>query len=65
MNESKINFFKKLVASVCHYCPFCIYGRKNPDSIIGKILHHRLHADYCPFWKAEKEVYQDAKGINF
>jgi hypothetical protein len=20
-------------------------------------LHHKLHADHCPMWKAEQEVY--------
>jgi hypothetical protein len=21
-------------------------------------LHHKLHADHCPMWKAEQEVYK-------
>ena len=24
---------------------------------IGKILHHKLHAEHCPMWQAEQEVY--------
>jgi len=58
MGEDKITFLKKITASVCHYCPFCIYGRKNPESIVGRMLHHKFHADNCPLWKAEKEVYK-------
>lgn len=57
MNETKTGFFKKVMARACHYCPICIYGRKHPDSMVGKMLHHKSHADRCPFWKAEKEVY--------
>ena len=57
MNEKEFGTFKKVRAKMCHYCPICIYGRKNPDSVVGKILHHKSHADNCPFWKAEKEVY--------
>jgi hypothetical protein len=56
-SEEKITLFKKIRAAVCHHCPFCSHARKNPDSAIGKILHHRRHADNCPLWKAEIEVY--------
>ena len=58
MSEEGIGIFKKLLALVCHYCPICKYGRENPESVIGRILHHKFHADYCPMWKAEKEVYE-------
>jgi len=57
MSESRLSFSKKIMASVCHHCPFCNHARKNPNSIIGKILHHKFHADHCPFWKAEIAVY--------
>ena len=59
MEENKVGYGKKIMASVCHYCPICRYGRRNPESIVGKILHHRYHADNCPFWKAEKEIYEE------
>jgi len=59
MEENKVGYGKKIMASICHYCPVCRYGRRNPESILGKILHHRYHADNCPFWKAEKEIYEE------
>ena len=57
MKEYSVSPFKKVLASMCHHCPLCRYGRAKPDSVLGKVLHHRLHADYCPLWKAEKAVY--------
>ena len=57
MNEAQIGTFKKIRAAICHNCPFCKHARDNPQSTIGKILHHKLHADHCPMWKAEQEVY--------
>ena len=55
--KEKIPVFKKLRAKIYDNCPLCIRARKNPDSRIGKILHHRYHSDHCPMWKAHKEVY--------
>ena len=57
MGEPKLSFPQKMMAAVCHHCPFCRAARKNPNSIIGKILHHKMHADHCPFWKAEIAAY--------
>jgi hypothetical protein len=57
LSEEKIPVFKRLRATICHTCPLCNHARKNPDSKIGKILHHKYHADNCPLWKAEKEIY--------
>lgn len=57
--EEKKGFLKKVMASLCHNCPICRYGRRTPQSMLGRILHHRLHAEHCPFWKAEKEKYPD------
>ncbi|MBW1993526.1 MAG: hypothetical protein JRI77_03635 [Deltaproteobacteria bacterium] len=57
MVDKKIGFHKKIMGAVCRHCPICRYGRKNPESFIGKILHARIHADHCPLWKAEKEIY--------
>ena len=59
MAEKTIGGFRKRMAVVCHYCPVCKYARNNPDSVIGKIMHHRFHAEHCPLWKAEKAVYED------
>jgi hypothetical protein len=56
--KSRVGIFKKSRAVICHYCPFCMYARKRQDSFVGKILHHPNHADNCPMWNAEKEVYQ-------
>ena len=52
---------KEFMASVCHYCPLCRYGRKNPDSFIGRMLHHPYHSERCPFWRAEKERYPEKR----
>ena len=52
-----MNPLRSLLAFFCHHCPACAYARKRPDSLLGKLLHHPLHADHCPFWKAEKEKY--------
>ena len=61
MTKNKIGFYKKMMGSVCHHCPICKYGRKNPESAIGKILHSKIHADHCPMWRAEKEIYGENK----
>jgi hypothetical protein len=53
----KAGLFKKAFGTFCHHCPVCSFGRKHHDSLIGKALHHPLHADNCPAWKAEKELY--------
>jgi hypothetical protein len=45
------------MAWLCHACPLCAHGRRRPDSLLGRILHHPLHADHCPFWKAERARY--------
>ena len=58
-DEVKIPVFKKLRAKICDNCPLCNHARKNPDSRIGKILHHKHHVDNCPFWKAHREIYGD------
>lgn len=51
---------KRLLGVVCHYCPLCRYGRKEPDSVVGRLLRHPFHSENCPFWKAEKELYKDS-----
>jgi hypothetical protein len=57
-NHDKAGTFKRAMAWVCHACPICRYGREHPESLLGKILHHDIHARHCPMWKAEKTVYQ-------
>jgi len=62
MSENNVSPLRKALAVVCHHCPMCRYARANPESILGKVLHHRLHADYCPMWKAEKQMYGADRG---
>lgn len=54
----KAGFFKGVMASLCHHCPLCRYGRRVPGSLVGRFLHHPLHSEHCPFWKAEREAYR-------
>ena len=64
MQADDIGRFKKIRAAICHNCPMCKHARENPQSMIGKVLHHKLHADHCPMWKAEQEVYgKDRHGV--
>jgi len=58
MSEGNVGPVRKALAVICHSCPVCRYARAHPESVIGKVLHHRLHADFCPMWKAEKAVYE-------
>ena len=44
---------RSLIALFCHHCQFCAYGRRRPESLLGRLLRYPLHADHCPFWKAE------------
>ncbi len=59
--DDKISVFKKVRGAICHNCPLCRHARNKPESFIGKILHSKKHADNCPMWKAEKELYPDAE----
>jgi hypothetical protein len=36
MNEDKVGFTKKMMASLCHHCLLCISGRKRPESVVAK-----------------------------
>ncbi len=56
--KRKTGRIRKILGAACHHCPICRYGRSRPESMIGKMLNSRLHADHCPMWKAEKEVYR-------
>ena len=57
MAKKNVGLFKRMRASVCKHCPACNHARKSPESIVGKILHHPLHSEHCPIWKAYKEIY--------
>lgn len=46
---------KKTLAGICNSCPLCRYARKNPDALIGKVMH--WHGTWCPMWKAWEEIY--------
>lgn len=57
-DNNEVGFLKKARAAICHHCPLCKRARNKPMSLIGKILHHKLHSDNCPMWKAEQDLYQ-------
>lgn len=57
MAPNRIGTFKKVRAAICKHCPACKQARRNPHSVVGKILHHSWHSDHCPVWKAYNEVY--------
>ena len=64
VDEGNVPLLKKFRATLCHHCPFCRHARKSPESTIGKILHHKYHAENCPLWKAEKEVYGEHQRVD-
>ncbi|MFH1726110.1 MAG: hypothetical protein ABII00_15995 [Elusimicrobiota bacterium] len=57
MNDKESSPPNRFLGAICHHCPLCRFGRKRPGSLIGRLLHHPLHAENCPFWKAEKDLY--------
>ncbi len=57
MNENTVGPIRRVLAVLCHHCPMCKHARAYPESVLGRVLHHRLHADYCPMWKAERQAY--------
>lgn len=62
MSENCLGPVGKALAVMCHRCPLCRQARAHPDSLIGRVLHHRLHANYCPLWKAERAIYGADQG---
>ena len=60
-SEKPIGRFKKFRASICKHCPACNRARENPESLTGRILHHRFHSAHCPVWKAYEEVYGEKR----
>jgi hypothetical protein len=61
MSEGGVGPVRTLLARMCHACPICKFGRERPESVLGRILSHPLHANHCPMWKAEKEMYGSAR----
>ena len=61
INKNDVGLFKKVRATVCKHCPACTQARKNPESIIGRILHHPSHSKNCPMWKAYEELFGEDK----
>jgi hypothetical protein len=59
---SQVGPLKKVLATICSHCPLCNHGRSRPDSFIGRLLHHPIHADHCPFWKAEHDLRTERAG---
>jgi len=45
----------ELMAKRCDHCPLCRWARKNPDTLLGKVM--ALHGKFCPFWRAWEKVY--------
>jgi hypothetical protein len=57
MAPNRTGMFKNLRATICKHCPACKRARENPESVVGKILHHSWHSNHCPVWKAYNDVY--------
>ena len=57
MSEGGGGSLRKMLAAMCHTCPLCNFGREHPESFLGRMLNHPLHADHCPMWRAEKMLY--------
>ena len=62
MTETDVGLLKRTLAAICSRCPICSHARRRPDSWIGRVLHHPLHANHCPFWKAALEVAGERRG---
>jgi hypothetical protein len=46
---------KKILATICNFCPLCNFARNHEDSFIGRMMI--WHGKWCPAWKAWQEVY--------
>lgn len=56
--QPQVGGFRRGLAAACHYCPLCEYGRRHPDTWVGRALHHPWHAAHCPLWRAEQALYK-------
>jgi hypothetical protein len=56
-NQERAGRFTKVRAVICKHCPVCIAARKAPHSLVGRLLHHPIHAGNCPMWTAYRQVY--------
>ena len=61
MTDSTVGALTKALAAICSRCPVCNHARAHPESWLGRVLHHPLHADHCPFWKAERDDRRSAR----
>ncbi len=60
--KAGIPLLTRILGTACRWCPICRYGRGHPASLLGRILSHPLHADHCPFWKAERTLPPEDSG---
>lgn len=44
----------RFLGEMCEKCPLCRHARKNPDTLVGKIM--AWHGRWCPAWKAHQQV---------
>lgn len=52
---------KRILASVCSCCPFCIARRAWPTSWYGKFM--AAIERYCPFCKAYDEIHANRHNV--
>jgi hypothetical protein len=55
-DPQEISLATRILGTACRLCPLCRAARRRPASLVGRILAHPLHADHCPFWKAERAL---------
>ena len=49
-----MNRIQRFLGERCDRCSLCNYARKNPDTLIGKIM--AWHGTWCPSWKAQQQI---------
>lgn len=49
-----MNRIAGFLGRVCDGCKLCQYARKNPETLVGKIMN--WHGKWCPAWKARIEI---------
>jgi len=53
-----MEWLTKLLAERCENCPLCRYARREPDSLVGRLV--AFHGRFCPCWQAREKVYGEA-----